>query len=93
MNDGRPYTDEELAEADARSAVLVEEIFNQLLEQGAQLCNFEFYSRNIPPLQAYYGHGPVWEALRRYEGVLLRRTADQICDLRRNAAQLEREGR
>lgn len=50
----------------------VEEIFEQLCNWGARLYDFDFYSRHIPPLQEYYGHGPVWDALRRYETEVLR---------------------
>lgn len=71
--------------------IVVEEIFQQLNCVGAQLCNFECYSRTVPPLQEAYGHEAVAAALHKNYAVIRARAADQIRCLRRNAARLKRE--
>jgi hypothetical protein len=70
----------------------VDELFDLFnCKMGAQLCNFEFYSRHIPPLQAAYSHEAVAAALDRLYAVIRRRAASDILDLQRNAARLKRE--
>jgi hypothetical protein len=80
--------------AGGEAALVVDELFRLFWgEWGAQLCNFEFYSRRIPPLQDYYGHDAVAAALAQYHAMLRSRTSSQIRDLRRNAAWLKRDSR
>jgi hypothetical protein len=76
----------------APDPIAVDEIFRELwYEMGAQLCNFEFYSRHIPRLQDAYGCEAVAAALRQHQAMMRRACLGQIRDLRRNAARLKRE--
>jgi hypothetical protein len=71
---------------------IVEEIYNQLwFKMGAQLCNFDFYARHIPRLQADYGHEAVSAALRQHHAQMRRSTSDQIRSQRNHAPRLKRE--
>jgi hypothetical protein len=71
---------------------VVDEIFHQLwFEFGAQLGDYAFFSRNIPPLVAAYGHDAVAAALRRHHAQIRSAASDQIRQLRQHAARLKRE--
>lgn len=72
----------------------VDEIFQEFnCKIGARLCDFEFYSRIIPPLQVAYGHEAVAAALHQIYATIRARAEGEINDLQRNAARLERESR
>jgi hypothetical protein len=71
-------------------AIVVDKLFRKFwFEWGAQLCNFEFYSRHIPPLQDAYGCEAVAAALHRHQAMLCRQYSDQISGLRENATRLK----
>lgn len=74
--------------------IVVEEIFKQLwCKMGAQLCDFQFYSRHIPPLQDVYGCEAVAAALRQHHVEMRRAVSYQIRQQRNHAAWLRRESR
>jgi hypothetical protein len=76
----------------ATDADVVEEIFNQLwFEMGARLCNYEFYSRHIPRLEAAYGDAAVAAALRRHHAQMRRAVASQIRQQRDHERRLKRQ--
>jgi hypothetical protein len=78
----------------ATAADVVAEIFHQLwFEMGAQLGDYEFYSRNIRRLQEEYGADAVAAALRLHHAQMRCAVASQIRQQRSFARWLKRERR
>jgi hypothetical protein len=57
---------------------------------GARLCDYAFFSRNIPPLEARYGHAAVAAALKRHHAQMRREVSEQIRRQRDHARRLKR---
>jgi hypothetical protein len=70
---------------------IVEELFHQFwFEWGAQLGNAAFFSRNIPPLVAAYGHDAVDRALKLHHRQMRSATSFQIRQQQAYARRLRR---